>query len=430
MENNQASRTPMVSGIDALYFFAQSGAFYDRFFENITTQIEKRKKEFEALNIAYQESDIIVNINGIEVKYSGRSRDGFEWFAHEYFRLGLKDSEKSPNLQNVRVQLNAMGIYTIGITSLINFIKKEVLANIITGYYPVTRIDLNAFVQHDFRYLQSSMISSRKKSYSANITEHASGHELETVYVGKKPFKLRIYNKKKELKTASEDKRLIMLNYFGVNGLDLEGPIFNVEFELHREFLKLYGIDTVEDALSRAELLFKMCCNQIRLIDVESVSDKELNSSNRNRAKTLPIWQHIKDAYSITEFLQLETPLDKVEKTAKPYSLEDGSRAIRKVLIRLLLHGHQVTWLYMIDQLQAAREDYSLRMNLSSEGSEEGDYDDLSTYSDPGLIRYEERLSVELQECEGEGELYDELSRLYVKVLEELERRGLVTIPF
>lgn len=429
METLQPSRTPLISGIDALYFFAQSGAFYDRFFENITGQIEKRIKEFEALNYAYADNDIIVNINGIEVKYSGKGRDGFEWFAHEFFRLGLKDSEKSPNIHNIRVQLNAMGIYTIGITSLIEYVKKELLANIITGYLPVTRIDLNCFVQHDFKYLKSNMISSRKKSYSANITEHASGYELETVYVGKKPFKLRIYNKINELKQASEDKRLIMLNYFGVNGLDLDGPIFNVEFELHREFLKQYGIDTVEDALSRAELLFRMSCNQIRLIDVNSISKKELNSTNRNRAETLPIWEHVRDSYCITEFLQLDTPLEKIEKITSRYSMEDASKSIRRILLRLMLHGNHPTWLYLIELLQGVREDYELRHQIRTLHVENANLDDLSKYSDTGLIRYEERLSIELQECEG-TELYDELSRLHMKVLEELERRKLISIPF
>lgn len=429
MENKQPSRTPIVSGIDALYFFAQSGAFYDRLYDNVTGQIERRKKEFEALNVSYQESDIIVNINGIEVKYSGRGRDGFEWFNHAYLRLGLKDPEKSPNIQNVRVQLNAMGIYTIGITALLKFVKKVLLANIITEYLPVTRIDLNAFVQHDFRYLKSSMVSSRKKNHSANITEHASGYELETFYVGKKPFKLRIYNKKNELKQATEEKRQIMLNHFGLNGLDLEGAIFNVEFELHREFLKEYGIDTVEDALSRAELLFNMCCNLIRLIDVQSISDKELHSSNRNRAKTLPIWQQIKDAYSIGEFLQLDTPLEKIEKIATRYSMEDASKAIRRILLRLMLHGSHPTWLYLVEQLQSAREDYELRQNIRVLHVQKDGLDDLSVYSDTGLIRYEERLGIELRACEG-TEFYNDLSTVHRDVIEELERRGLLKIPF
>jgi 5-formyltetrahydrofolate cyclo-ligase len=43
MPYTHAKKTPLVSGIDALYYFAQSGGFYDRFFESIMEQIEEKK---------------------------------------------------------------------------------------------------------------------------------------------------------------------------------------------------------------------------------------------------------------------------------------------------------------------------------------------------------------------------------------------------
>ncbi len=86
------------------------------------------------------------------------------------------------------------------------------------------------FIQHNFNYLKKEMILSKKKNHSANISERSTGYELETYYVGKKPFLLRIYNKLKELETASEIKRELMHNYFLVNNLDTRKPIFNVEF--------------------------------------------------------------------------------------------------------------------------------------------------------------------------------------------------------
>lgn len=424
------SDTPTISGIDALYYFAQSGAFYDRFYESIVQKIERRRKEFEAFNYAYKDNDIIIDINGIEVAYSGRSRDGFDWFAHESFRLGLKDSEQTPNIHNIRVQLNAMGIYTIGLKSLLDFIQHKVLKGVTTGHFPITRIDLNSFVQHDFRYLRSEMISSRKKSHHANIAEHTKGYELETFYVGKKPFLLRIYNKKRELATVKEDKRLVMYNHFGINGLERDGPIFNVEFEMHRTFLKEYGIDTIEDAIARADILFKKACDLIRLIDVESISAKTLDSANRNRAKTLPIWQHIRDAYAIDGFLQLDTPLEKIAPISVRYSLEDAAKAIKRVLQRLRLHGNAPTFLFLLDVYQDEQEEYALRDNIVSLHQRHSEDEDLSRYSDEGLQRYEERMAIELDESMYDDELYETVSRKHNVILEELERRGLSVIPF
>ncbi len=147
MPYTHAKKTPQVSGIDALYYFAQSGGLYDQFFENILEQIEERKAYFSSLNYAYADNDIIIPVNGISVMYSGKGRDGFHWFAHEFFRAGFKDSEKSPNIHNIRIQLNAIGIYTLGIKSLIAYINTQFLDQLTMNYFPVTRIDLNTFVK-------------------------------------------------------------------------------------------------------------------------------------------------------------------------------------------------------------------------------------------------------------------------------------------
>jgi hypothetical protein len=263
MKKYNFKNTPIVSGIDALYYFAQSGGGYDNFYMDIIDQIEDKKAEFSALNYAYNDNDIIITINSIDIKYSGMGRDGFLWFNHEFFRIGFKDAEKSANIHNIRVQLNAVGIYTIGIKSLVEYINEEFLKGALLNerYFPVTRIDVNMFVQHNFNYLRKEMILSKKKTHSANISERTTGYELETYYVGKKPFLLRIYNKLKELESASDAKRELMHNYLLINSLDTRKPIFNVEFEFHREFLKQYDIDTIEDALSRSQSLFEMGCD-------------------------------------------------------------------------------------------------------------------------------------------------------------------------
>jgi len=102
MKEKDIKHTPHVGGIDALYYFAQSGGQYDEYYENIIEQIEDKKREFTALNYAYSDNDIIITVNGIDIKFSGTGRDGFLWFNHDFFRVGFKDSEKSPNIHNIR----------------------------------------------------------------------------------------------------------------------------------------------------------------------------------------------------------------------------------------------------------------------------------------------------------------------------------------
>ena len=443
MQDSNVKNTPIVSGIDALYYFAQSGAFYDPFYESIIEKIEDKKAYFNSLNYAYADNDIIIQINGIDVTYSGMGRDGFHWFNHDFFRAGFKDSEKASNIHNIRIQLNAVGIYTLGIKSLLEYINTIFLKEITNKHYPITRIDLNMFVQHDFKYLRKEMILSKKKNHSANIGERSSGYELETYYVGKKPFLLRIYNKRKELQTASTLKRELMHNYFGVNGLDLEKPIFNVEFELHREFLKQYGIDTIEDVLERSEILFRQGCDLIRLIDTESITKKQLNSPNRKRADTLPIWEHIKESYKIKEFLQIDTPMEKVEKITQRYTQEDARSSIKRIITRLLIHGNSPTSLYFMEILQHAKADYELRQHMKflhknheekQEKNAETLYEkfvaELRNYSDEGLVSLEEQLSIEMQDTNIKDPKYDPLSHQMIALYDEYEKRKMKKMPF
>jgi hypothetical protein len=429
---------PYVCGIDALYYFAQSGGGYDRFYLDLIDQIEDKKREFELLNIAYVESDIIVTLNNTDVKFSGIGRDGFYWFNHDFFRIGFKDSEKAQNIHNIRVQLNAIGIYLLGLSSLIEYVNTEVLKGVLLAeqYFPVTRIDINMFIQHDFSYLRKEMILSKKKNHSANINERSSGYELETYYIGKKPFLLRIYNKLQELKNASDIKKEIMFNHFGVNGLDIDKPIFNVEFELHREFLKQYGIDTIEQALQRSTALFQLGCDLIKILDISELTDKQISSSNRKRAPVLPIWEYIKNSYDNKAFMQITTPLEKIEKISYRYTLEDARKPIKRQINRLLLHDNKPTLLYFYELLQDTQEEFENRQQLieSKETDKptikESFTQDVKHYSDQGLQEFEKRLSKEMQGVKPNEPFYDELLFMYDKVHDELVKRSLVEFPF
>jgi len=437
MKKITSKNTPIISGIDALYYFAQSGAHYDTFYLDIINQIEDKKREFTALNYAYNDNDIIITINTIDVKLSGIGRDGFVWFNHDFFRIGFKDSEKSPNIHNIRVQLNSIGIYTLGIKSLVEYINTKLLkgALLSTNYFPVTRIDVNMFVQHNFNYLCKEMILSKKKTHSANISERSTGYELETYYVGKKPFLLRIYNKLKELESASDIKKELMHNYFLINKLDTRKPIFNVEFEFHREFLKQYDIDTIEDALARSKSLFEMGCELIKVIDISSLTTEQINSTNRSRANLLPIWEYISKSYDNQEFMQVTTPLEKIEKISYRYSLEDTQKPLKRLMTRLLLHGNAPTLFFFYELLRKTEDEFRQRDNykeLQEQHSNETQTfaDDLKDYSNDGLIKFEETLSKEMHGLDIDDSKYNELITLYNQLHDELTLRGLVKFPF
>lgn len=307
----------LLHGIDSLYYFAESNENYDDLFIEILDQIEELKGSFQKKDIEFENNDINITINDIPLNYLGKA-EGFYWFKdiNEFFKIGFKDKYKNRGLNDIRVQLQGVGIYTIGIKSLIDFINNMLLKHYVTGYYPITRADLNCFIQYDFSFISKDMFVTRKRQYST-INEIGSSTRTQTLYIGKEPFKLRIYDKKEELKKSK--KKDLMHEYFMNNGFDMDNDVFNIEFEIHRTYLKSFNISTIEELLGNAVNLFKDSMNQIRLVDISNITDNDIKNNSKSRANTLPIWEHIQESYKLDDFLQIQLPLIKVKRAVSIY---------------------------------------------------------------------------------------------------------------
>jgi len=327
--------TPMICGIDTIYYFIETNRKYDAFFQNIEEQIENKKIDFEKQEIEYKNSDICIKINGITMQYLNKA-EGFHWFrdTNEFFRLGFKDNLTNFTLHNVRVQLQGIGIYTLGLKALLSFINDNLLKEIKTGKFPITRADINCFVNHDFGCVDKTMFVSRKRNYQT-ISEIGDSKEIQTIYVGKKPFRLRLYNKRLELKKSV--KKDMMYEYFSSNGLDVKKPIFNLEFEMLRTHLRAHNINTLEDLLFNANSLFKKAMKDIRLIDINTITQKDIKNNSKNRATTLPIWQYVNDNFNIETFLQNEFSIKRLKQKSYLYNedkfIEEFNNLIQKALV-------------------------------------------------------------------------------------------------
>ena len=312
----------VISGIDTLYYFYESNDLYTLFFLELLQQLADNKKRFEAQEVTYENRDLKVSINNQVFEFNGKAQ-GFYWFSHidNFLSIGLKDSLTNTEVHNIQIQFNAIGIYTLGIKTLLRY-TDDVFINITTGYKPITRADLNVFVQTNLSWLNKDIFVSRKRNYTTHTKEVCSKYRLQTLYIGKSPFLLRLYDKKEELKNSP--KKEMMYAYFSQNGFIKENELFNIEFELHRTHLKSFGIDTVDDLLSHAEKLFKESMSAIRLVDLSSISNKSINSQNRYKADTHPLWQHISDSYKLKEFLADDKPLLKVVRPKYFYTVEQA----------------------------------------------------------------------------------------------------------
>lgn len=316
MENNPLL---MTSGVDSLYFHYESSLAYDELFMDIVEQIEDQKDRFARNEMRYQPHDLLVTIADTTFNYLGFA-EGYYWFRdhNEFFKIGFKDKQKQRRLHDIRVQLQGRGIYTLGITPLLDYID-SILEGYTTGLKPIIRVDVNAFVQYDFSFVDRSMFVTRKKNYST-ISEIGDANSIQTLYVGKPPFMLRLYNKTLEMKKSKKEE--LMREYLANYGFDLEAPIFNVEFQMHRPHLKAFGVQTVDDLLLNVNNLFKCAMDEIRLINTSSVSENGIEHNNKHRAQTLPIWEQIKEQFDAKEFLQIQTDLKRIKRIEYLYDYE------------------------------------------------------------------------------------------------------------
>ena len=353
--NKELNSTPKtISGIDTLYYFYETNEEYDDLFLEILNQLDEIKARFEKRYIKYDTKDIIISIKNQAFRYNGKAQ-GFYWFTHidEYIKIAFKDKMTNRGLNDIQVQLTAVGIYTLGIKSLLEY-TDNLLANYITGHKPLTRVDLNIFIEDDLSWIDKDMFVARKRSYTSIYKEMATKHKRETLYIGKKPFLLRIYDKLAELKKSK--KQEMMFEYFKNNGFESLESITNIEFELHRDYFKTFKIDTVEDLLFRAELLFKNCLNSIRLVDLSSITDNTINSKNKNRAKTNPLWEYLASSYQLKDFLALQAPLERLKRKSYIYTEEEAIKEHLEVARKAYIHNIVIDEMFYQELLYKFRE--------------------------------------------------------------------------
>jgi hypothetical protein len=328
----------IISGIDTLYYFAESNEAYDDFYLNMIEEldIQKEKGSYSfGKNNAPQ-----IEINGIRLNYTGQP-EGYHYFKDEmeFVYIGFKDSFKQRNLHDIRVRVQARGIYTLGLKSLLEYVD-SIVKNISNGKKHITRIDVNAFVDVNFTKLYGFMFATKKRFASAIINDIRGLNALETLYIGKPPFRLRIYDKLKEMQKSKKSE--LMQEYLYSNGMEKDKPIWNIEFEMHRDFLKQFNILSVDDAIGNAEKLFKQACDYVRLVNIFELSESDIENGHKNRASTLPIWQKIQEGYTLKDFMQITAPLERVKRRVKKYEYADAFTEAVVLAWKMRVNGYEI----------------------------------------------------------------------------------------
>ncbi|MFA5427526.1 MAG: hypothetical protein WC279_04900 [Sulfurimonas sp.] len=368
----------VISGIDTLFYFYESNDLYDDFFLDILDQLEDSKGRFEKREIAYSNKDLKIAINNQVFEFNGKAQ-GFYWFTNldNFLTVGFKDSLTNRSLNDIQVQFNAVGIYTLGIKALLRY-TDDIFKEVTTGYKPVTRVDLNMFVQANLSWLEKDMFVSRKRIYTTHLKEISSKYRLQTLYIGKAPFLLRLYDKKEELKTSKKSE--LMYEYFLNNGFTKEDDIFNIEFEMHRKHLKAYNIDTVDDLLGYAQKLFRDSMDAIRLVDLSTITENSINSQNRYKAEIHPLWKYFSDSYELKDFLALDMPLERLKRKNYSYTIEDAIKEQVSLARKAYVHNIVIDERFYEEVLEAYLRSREPKYLITSQKIEEEKKELVTTY--------------------------------------------------
>ena len=114
-----------ICGIDTLYYFAQSNEVYENAFFDLLNQLDAQTKLFESDVYAYTHSAMIVKFGTTALRYLAKDK-GVYWFRdiNEHFKLGFQNPNIGSHQHNIQIQLQGIGIYTIGLKNLLTFINE------------------------------------------------------------------------------------------------------------------------------------------------------------------------------------------------------------------------------------------------------------------------------------------------------------------
>lgn len=193
------------------------------------------------------------------------------------YRLYLQDGESIRELIRKKedrlsdgAMLSLSNAYPLGLLVFDHLVlwasDMDFVQSVIWGYeemgceHHVTRVDLNTLVDLDMKYFSDGTYKEHVRCRSDKGAMEWGNGRAETVYFGdkraRKRLLCRIYDKRKEVGVS---KKLYMIDEF-----DEWKHVTSVEFELRRDGLKRWNINTISDLIDGVYRLWKRCCEWLK----------------------------------------------------------------------------------------------------------------------------------------------------------------------
>lgn len=287
-----------VCGLDALYYqLVINWDDYNFFYKNVLlNRVLENDDLLELKSFDYEKQYTFFDLKYIN---EGSSPD-------TVCTIGFKNLNRKDNQECIKIQMSSFFMNNFGYEDSVNHVHDYLrgLGLEVHGT-KITRLDLNTYFQgHDFSYLNYNLFSTR--TTKSNIRGNSG--VLETFELGARSSEtvfLRIYNKRIELSVMGQKDYSLSLKkqaliqekfikkYGAYHPID-QYELWNIEFEIKRQMLRRYNINTLEDLWSNVDSLHKdICTNTYRLLDSPKTQ------THTSRKDNSLIWDILVDNYKL-----------------------------------------------------------------------------------------------------------------------------------
>ena len=225
------------------------------------------------------------NIPGIPMFGIGYECDGYRIYIQgrsniieKEVRLKMRDSDRVSNAYPLAI--------LIFDHTVLWSMETGYIQSVIEGFeemgcrHHITRVDLNVLCDLEMSYFSSGEYLNHVVCKSKKGSSSWSGDKTETIYFGdisnRKRILARIYDKRKEVEVSKK--------WYMLEGTENWGSVTSVEFEMRRDGLRMAGINTINELLSKLYVLWSYCTEWLKFVD------------NEKKGYYQPWWDEIKGA--------------------------------------------------------------------------------------------------------------------------------------
>jgi len=339
---------------------------YEEVAKDLLNQLEDKKNEAKSLASKYFNEKTTIVINNITFEVLANGSKGYAYILHNNdYEVKLSQfRSKSKDFFPVFIKIKSEALWAYGYESSWNKIIQwinESIGNVISN--KINRLDLCCHTdelelnEYDYESFKGNFHNDQIYRFRRKVNAMVFGSRDGKVYC-------RIYNKTLETKQAG--KKLWFFDIWESKGMNCE-KVWNIEFEVKREFFKDKKIDSVEDAFERLQTIWLYCTS-------EWIVKVNLDRTRIERCSVCEEWSNLQKAFSNFSDVQLISREKQLQTDAlalvpgtignlTSYAARLGNNDIEDVINNLMFAGGKYLKTKNLDFLKAINEKMQL-LNL------------------------------------------------------------------